>query len=472
MGSEGGRLRIGIAMQVITWILGLGASVMMPIIFTIIGTCVGLGFVKSLKSGLTVGVAFVGLSIVTTLLTDNLGPVINKIVELYGLNLNVLDIGWPAASQVAYSSQVGALVIPFGLALNVVMLLTKTTKTIAMDLFNYWHYAFIGALVYLVTNSFGWSLFIVAVNFIIINCIGDIESKRVLAYYGHDKVNGIAFPVPVCAPYAPIAHALNWLMEKCPGINKIDWDAKKLQEKLGFIGEPLFLGTVIGAVLGILARYDVTSILKLAVNIGAVMLLIPRISGLFGEGLLPITEAVKKLLQKKFKGKVDFLIGLSPSIVVGDPTIMVCSVLVVPFILFLSVVLPGNQFLPIASLAGAMYIFPLVVPITKGNVFRTFVIGMVALVIGDYSATALASVFTKAAIASGVTLPDGTNAVASFDYAGNPLAWILYNLGALKWIGAAVCVVGCAALMWYNRRKIVAENAVREQALASATAGA
>ena len=58
------------------------------------------------------------------------------------------------------------------------------------------------------------------------------------------------------------------------------------------------------------------------------------------------------------------------------------------------------------------------------------------------------------------------------DYAGNPLAWILYNLGALKWIGAAVCVVGCVALMWYNRRKIVAENAVREQALASATAGA
>lgn len=457
-------------MEVINWILGLGASVMMPIIFTIIGTCVGLGFVKSLKSGLTVGVAFVGLSIVTTLLTDNLGPVINTIVELYGLNLNVLDIGWPAASQIAYSSQVGALVIPFGLALNIVMLLTKTTKTIAMDLFNYWHYAFIGALVYIATNSFGWSLFIVAVNFIIVNCIGDIESKRVLAYYGHDKVNGIAFPVPVCVPYAPIAHALNWLMEKCPGINKIDWDAKKLQEKLGFIGEPLFLGTVIGAILGILARYDVTAILKLAVNIGAVMLLIPRISGLFGEGLLPITEAVKKLLQRRFKGKVEFLIGLSPSLVVGDATNMVCSVLVVPFILFLSVVLPGNQFLPIASLAGAMYIFPLVLPITKGNVFRTFVIGMVALIIGDYSATALASMFTKAAVASGVTLPAGTDLVASFDYAGNPLAWILYNLGALKWIGAAVCSVACAALMWCNRRKIVAETALSAEALAAKAA--
>ena len=78
--------------------------------------------------------------------------------------------------------------------------------------------------------------------------------------------------------------------------------------------------------------------------------------------------------------------------------------------------------------------------------------------------------FTKAAVASGVTLPAGTDLVASFDYAGNPLAWILYNLGALKWIGAAVCAVACAALMWCNRRKIVAETALSAEALAAKAA--
>ena len=92
-----------------------------------------------------------------------------------------------------------------------------------------------------------------------------------------------------------------------------------MQKKLGFVGEPLFLGTVIGALLGVLARYPVDGILKLAVNMGAVMLLIPRISGLFGEGLLPITEAIKRLLQKRFKKHADLLIGMSPSLVVGDP---------------------------------------------------------------------------------------------------------------------------------------------------------
>ena len=38
--------------QVFGYIIALGASVMMPIIFTIIGMCIGMKFGKALKSGL------------------------------------------------------------------------------------------------------------------------------------------------------------------------------------------------------------------------------------------------------------------------------------------------------------------------------------------------------------------------------------------------------------------------------------
>ena len=47
--------------QVFSYIISLGASVMMPIIFTVIGLCIGMKFGKALKSGLFVGVGFVGL---------------------------------------------------------------------------------------------------------------------------------------------------------------------------------------------------------------------------------------------------------------------------------------------------------------------------------------------------------------------------------------------------------------------------
>ena len=116
--------------QVFGYIIGLGAAVMMPIIFTILGVCIGIKFSKALKSGLLVGVGFVGLSVVTALLTSSLGPALSQVVEIYGLQLKVFDMGWPAAAAVAYNTSVGAFIIPVCLGVNLLMLLTKTTRTV------------------------------------------------------------------------------------------------------------------------------------------------------------------------------------------------------------------------------------------------------------------------------------------------------------------------------------------------------
>ena len=84
------------------YIIALTAAVMMPIIFTILGVCIKIKFSKALQSGLYVGVGFVGLSVITNLLTTSLSPSLSKVVEIYGLNLEVFDMGWPAAASVAY----------------------------------------------------------------------------------------------------------------------------------------------------------------------------------------------------------------------------------------------------------------------------------------------------------------------------------------------------------------------------------
>ena len=107
--------------QVFGYIISLGASVMMPIIFTIIGLCIGMKFGKALKSGLCVGVGFVGLGVVTALLTTNFDNPLKAISDLYHLQLNVFDMGWPAAAAVAYNTAVGALIIPICLGINLLM---------------------------------------------------------------------------------------------------------------------------------------------------------------------------------------------------------------------------------------------------------------------------------------------------------------------------------------------------------------
>lgn len=82
-------------------------------------------FGKALRSGLYVGVGFVGLGIVTSLLTTNFKDPLDLISSIYDLDLKVFDMGWPAAAAVAYNTAVGVLIIPICLGVNLLMLLTK-----------------------------------------------------------------------------------------------------------------------------------------------------------------------------------------------------------------------------------------------------------------------------------------------------------------------------------------------------------
>ena len=118
-----------------SFIQGLGVSVMMPIVLTILGCILGAGFGKSLRAGLTVGVGFIGLGLViNSLLGTTLSPAVQEMVNRFGLSLTVVDVGWPAAAAIAMGSTVGLIIIPLGLVVNIVMLLTNTTQTVDVDI--------------------------------------------------------------------------------------------------------------------------------------------------------------------------------------------------------------------------------------------------------------------------------------------------------------------------------------------------
>src|SRR5690625_7416777 len=108
--------------------LDLGATVILPVAIFLLGLFFGQKPGKAFRSGLTIGVAFVGIFLVIDLLVDNLGPAAQGMVEQLGVSLTVIDVGWPATSSIAWASVVAAFIIPLGLIVNVVMLLTKTTK--------------------------------------------------------------------------------------------------------------------------------------------------------------------------------------------------------------------------------------------------------------------------------------------------------------------------------------------------------
>ncbi|WP_106484178.1 PTS galactitol transporter subunit IIC [Bacteroides sp. Marseille-P3684] len=453
---------------VFSYIIGLGAPVMMPIIFTILGVCIGIKFGKALKSGLLVGVGFVGLSVITRLLTDSLGEPLKKVTEIYGLSLDIFDMGWPAAASVAYNTSVGAFIIPVCLAVNIVMLLTKTTKTVNIDLWNYWHFAFIGAVVYFACGNIWWGFFAAIICYIITLIMADLTADKFQKYY--DGMDGISIPQPFCQGFVPFAVVINKVLDKIPGFDKLNIDAEGMKKKFGIMGEPLFLGVIVGCAIGALACKDsqelvagIPGILKLGIQMGAVMELIPRITSLFIEGLKPISDATRELIARKFKNSAGLNIGMSPALVIGHPTTLVVSLLLIPVVLFLSVILPGNQFLPLASLAGMFYLFPAVLPITKGNVLKTFIVGLIALIVGLYFVTNLAPFFTEAATDvyvktqdAAVRIPEGFQGGGALDFASSIFSWVIFHLTySFKYIGAGILVLFTMGMMYLNRVRII-----------------
>ena len=90
-------------------------------------------------------------------------------------------------------------------------------------------------------------------------------------------------------------------------------------------------------VIGILAGYSVGDILQLAIQMGAVMVLMPTVVKFIMEGLMPIADSAREILDKRFHGK-DFYIGLDPALLLGNSQVVAASLLFVPLTLLIAVI--------------------------------------------------------------------------------------------------------------------------------------
>ena len=63
-------------MNILQYLVDLGPSVMMPIIFSVFAICLGVKLANAVKSGLLIGIGFIGLNAIITILTENLGHLV------------------------------------------------------------------------------------------------------------------------------------------------------------------------------------------------------------------------------------------------------------------------------------------------------------------------------------------------------------------------------------------------------------
>jgi PTS system galactitol-specific IIC component len=269
---------------------------------------------------------------------------------------------------------------------------------------------------------------------------------------------GVSLPHGFTTAYAPIAILFNWIIEKIPGVNKIEINMDKIQKRFGVFGEPMLVGTALGIVIGILAGKNFTEVLTLGVTMGAVLMLIPKMAALLMEGLIPISDAASEFIKKRFQNRGKIYIGLDSAIGVGHHITLSVSLILVPLVIFMAVILPGNRVMPFADLAVIPWMFVLVTPVVRGNGFRALVIGIIVLAVGLLIATDLSPSITQAAMNANFDMGDATQ-ISSICDGANPLTWIIYRLNGFGAAGAGIIAVIAVVMAFFNRRRILKEAA-------------
>ncbi len=409
----------------LNWISGLGPMVMMPIVIFILGIIFKVKMGTLIKSSLTIGVGFAGVNIVINWFVQQVGPSVHLMVKHWGIQTSIMDVGWPARAAATWAFPLAAIVVFIVLALNILMIITKTTNTVMVDFWSYNHYIFTGALVWYLTKSAVAALVASAVDAAISFKLADWTAPLAQKYFG---LEGISFPTANSVGWAPVAWALNKLWSIIPGINKIDGRPEKIQKKFGFVGEPLFMGFIIGIIIGALAGEDIGKILIVGMSTSATMVLTPKMMQILMQGLIPFANSIKELLNKKFPGN-KFTIGIDAALTVANSSAIACGIIMVPITLILSAILPGNRLLPISDIAyQAMWLSAWPVAFSKGNVFRgilsTIVITCFVLWIG----TALAPIHTQLAIAGGFHLANGVKYISTEDAGTHIVGFIIYKI--------------------------------------------
>ncbi|GHP14142.1 PTS galactitol transporter subunit IIC [Lentilactobacillus fungorum] len=430
------------------WFMGLKTSVMLPILLFVFALILKLSPKKAFKAGLTIGIGFIGLDLVLGFLTQNLGLAVQSMMAHWGISLKTIDVGWPAASAIAYGTLLGSCAIPIGIISNVVLLYVGLTKTLDVDIWNYWHIAFTGSLVYVASQDFYLGILTMIVHTMIIYLLADLSAPYVQRQFG---LAGISFPQGASVPGYLIALPLNWVMDRIPGINRIKIDAKTIQKRLGLFGDPLILGSCMGIIIGIFADYSISRILELGVSTAAFLVLMPRMVSLLMEGLAPISERTNLLVKSHFT-KRQVYVGMDSALAAGNATVLSTALILVPISLIMAVIVPGNHVLPFGDLVTFPYMIAVMAAVFRGNLFRTLIGGGVSIVISLYAASWLAPIISAAAHGAKLSLPANAS-ISVLSDGGVWTTWLMVALGkTMTWGGIGLIgLVTLLIMIWYNK---------------------
>lgn len=412
--------------KALNWYSALPAAVMIMIGILLVGLILArLKFMQALRSSIYVAAGIVGLNTMVGMFAGAVVPTLTKVIQSTGLKLDIVDLGVGSAqSFVIFPLKFYAILLVVGLVVNVVMIFVKFTDTFDVDIFNYYVWALSSAFVYVLTKNVSLSIVAFIITEIVVLKLADITAPAIEEAYG---LEGLSVPHGNAVVYAPVGMIVNWVIEKIPVLSKINWSPEEIEKKFGGFVEPSTLGFVMGIVLGVVGKCSIGNSLLLGITTAAFMILFPKVLNVLIEGITPVADGMKEYTEKRFKRKI--YIGLDAAILVGMPDVMATGILLVPIIILLAFILPGNRVLPLADLAiAAPFLVSCCMPYCKKNIFRGFISGIIVFIIALYICTDTAALYTGAAALNGQPFKSLST---SLGVASTPVSWIIAKIVGL-----------------------------------------
>ena len=398
------------------------AYVMLPIIIFIIALIIRMPIKKAFLSVLQLGTGFAGIFIAFDFFISNINPAVKALMIMIHIDLPILDVGWPPLAAITWASPIAHLSIPIIIGINILMLTFNLTRTIYLDIWNYWHFAMLGALVLNASDSIILALVATALIAVYTIKMSDWAApivKREMA------LDGITLSPLSSVGLLPYAQFLDAIFNRIPIINKITYNPQNSSKEVSILSEPMVIGALVGLLLGILAKYPVKETLELCVHIAAVMFILPQCGALIGKGMGDVSLTLRKSVQKRFPHKDNLLVALDTGIVMHNKSILTSGIILMPIAIFLALVIPGNETFPLGDLVALISQVSVMVLIFRGDVFRTILAGIPLVISYLLISTHLAPLITRLSKEVGTVMIENT-LITSLTDGGNPVRfWAL-----------------------------------------------
>lgn len=434
--------------------------------------------------GLYAGIGLTGFSWIINQFTLIVIKIVYKMVNNTGIKSPIVDIGWEAGAVASFGSAIGLTFFIFGLLVEIILFATRITKVfMPSNLWNNFVFMLWGSLAFYVTHDWWLSLGLSFFMLLYTLLFAEIQADRWSTYYKSKNIT-------VCSAQNIVQTSPAILLDPLwnrLGFNRTTLTPTTLKHKLGIFGESPILGAALGLFISLIANIKELNqvsaweqIFQFTIQLSAVITIFPLIATVFNMAFTPLAEQIDKSRKQKQKSnlgieinpihdKKRWFLAVDDSVGYGESATIISGIVLIPIMLILAFLLPGNKTLPIVDLVFLPFMVESIVAITNGNILKVIATSIVWFSLGLYTASWLGPIYTYAIAHYGVTIPAGVILVTSFSLMAQPFNALIFTAFISRnpfWISLCIIIYLTSLLIlrryrpqiWTYLNKMAAKN--------------